>query len=624
MNYKELGLKCGLEIHQQLDTGKLFCDCPAIIQDRQPDLVVKRKLHAVAGELGEVDPAAMQAAKRGASFVYHFYNDSNCLIELDEEPPHQVNPEALDVSLLFTAMLHAKPIDEIHVMRKTVIDGSNTSGFQRTALISTNGALKLPSGSRTIGIQSICLEEDAARIMSTKPDEIVYNLDRLGVPLIEIATTPEIDSPEKAREVALALGLMLRSTGKVKRGIGTIRQDLNISIKDGARVEIKGVQELNLLPKFVENEVTRQVALLGLRNELRIRNAPYAEKKFSDVSQIFSTSQSKLIKSALEVGKVVIALKLLRFAGLLKKEVCPGRRFGTEFSDYAKSMGTTGLFHSDELPAYGITFDEVMRVRAALTITDKDAFILIVDQKEVCEKALNAVVDRINIAFEKLPVETRKANQDGTTSYIRPLPGGARMYPETDLMPIAVGSSQLAACRKRIPKPPWELIKQIEKKYKISNLLATELYNENKFVLFEKLCPAAKIEPTVIANTLTAVLNSLNPEVELSEKHFSDLFSALKAGKFSKEAISHVLEAWLKNLNKNLDSVISDLGLQKISGADLEKIIDKVISANTKLIEERGEKAMQPLMGDVMKEMRGRAGGKLVMEILRKKLELDK
>ena len=179
MNYKELGLKCGLEIHQQLDTGKLFCECPTIIQERAPDLIVKRKLHAVAGELGEVDPAAMQAAKRGASFVYQFYNDSNCLVELDEQPPNELNSVAFDTALLMTAMLHANPVDEIHVMRKTVIDGSNTSGFQRTALISTNGDLKLPSGG-SIAVQSICLEEDAARIISAKPDEIIYNLIERG------------------------------------------------------------------------------------------------------------------------------------------------------------------------------------------------------------------------------------------------------------------------------------------------------------------------------------------------------------------------------------------------------------------------------------------------------------
>ena len=542
---------------------------------------------------------------------------------MDEEPPHEINYDVLDTAILLSALLRAKPVDEIHIMRKTVIDGSNTSGFQRTALISTNGELKLRTGDK-IGIQTICVEEDAARIISAKPDEVVYNLDRLGVPLIEIATAPQITSPEMAREVALTLGLLLRSTGKVKRGIGTIRQDLNVSIAHGARVEIKGVQELNLIAKAVENEVIRQVALLSLRDDLRLRNAPYPEKKFYDISQIFTTSQSKIIKSAIEFGKLVYALKLPKFAGLLKKEVSPGRRFGTELADYAKSMGTSGIFHSDELPAYGVTFDEVMRVRAALSLTDKDAFILIVDLKEVSEKALNAVVDRINLAFEKLPGETRKANSDGTTSYIRPLPGGARMYPETDLMPIVVQSRKLSELKKKLPKPPWEQIKQIEKKYKLSNELATELYNENKVQLFEKLFDLTKIEPTIIANTLTNTWNSLNPEVELSAKHFLDLFNALKGGKFSKEAIPQVLEAWLNNLGKNLDAIISDLGLEKLSYADLEKIIDKIVSENTKLIQEKGESALQPLMGDIMKEVRGRTDGKLIMEILQKKLGYGK
>ena len=223
-----------------------------------------------------------------------------------------------------------------------------------------------------------------------------------------------------------------------------------------------------------------------------------------------------------------------------------------------------------------------------------------------------------------LPVETRKANSDGTTSYIRPLPGGARMYPETDLKPIILEPRKLSALKKKIPTPPWDEIKRIEKKYGISNELATELYNEGKVNIFRKLCIETGIDEKIIANTLTNVWNSLNPEVELSARHFLDLFKALKSGKFSKEAIPQVLEMWLRNLSKTLDEVLSELGLQKISASELEKIIDAIVEKNSGMISERGEKALQPLMGEVMKEVRGRADGKLIMGILRKKLRLDK
>lgn len=619
MNYEKLGLMCGLEIHQQLDTGKLFCECPSALQERGPDAAVKRKLHAVAGELGEIDPAALQAALRGASYVYHFYNDSNCLVELDEEPPHGINKEALEAAFLFSKMLNANIVAEVNIMRKTVLDGSNTSGFQRTALVATGGRLDYKENS--IGIQTICLEEDAARIMKTQNNEIIYNLDRLGVPLIEIATTPHIHSPEQAREVALALGLLLRATRKVKRGIGTIRQDLNVSIRDGARVEIKGAQELNLIPKLIENEVIRQVALLSLKDDLVVRNAPRPGKNFVVLTSLLRNSGSKLIQNTIRNGKEILGIKLERFAGLLGKEISPGRRFGTELADYARSMGAGGLLHSDELPNYGITAEEVAATRAALGASEKDGFILVADLHAICERSLTAVIDRINAAFERVPGETRKANPDGTSSYLRPIPGGARMYPETDLLPIDARHAT-RDMRLVIPRSPWDIISQLEKKYKLSHDLAAEIYNAEKIELFEKVAKSVSVEPTLIASTLTNVLNRLNLEIEFGAEHFVDLFKALKAGKFSKEAIPQVLESWSRSPAKKLDEIISALGFGKIPKAELEKIIAAIVAKNKKLIQEKGaEGALSPLMGDVMREVRGRADGKLIMELLRKALK---
>ncbi len=618
MNYEKLGLMCGLEIHQQLDTGKLFCSCSFSMQEKNPDAIVKRKLHAVAGELGEIDPAAMAAVQRGASYVYHFYNDVNCLVDLDEEPPHPVNKEALQTAYLFAKMLNADVVDEINIMRKTVLDGSNTSGFQRTALIATGG--RLDYGKDSIGIQTICLEEDAARIIKTQGNEIVYNLDRLGTPLIEVATTPHIHTPEQAREVALALGLLLRATKKVRRGIGTIRQDLNVSIKDGARCEIKGAQELNLIPKIVEYEVTRQVALLALKDELFIRNAPRPMKDYHDLSNILRSSVSNVIQKTLKSGKTVLAAKLPQLEGLLKKEVSPNRRFGTELADYGRSMGASGLFHSDELPNYGITLEEVSAIKKALGCAERDAFVLIAESKEIAEKALDAIIDRVNLAFEKIPGETRKANADGTSSYLRPIPGGARMYPETDLLTIdsklAVSSSQLA-----VPAAPWELIAHLETKYKLSHELASEIYNSEKLEVFEKIAKSVSIEPTLIATTLTNTINSLNLEIEFSAEHFIHIFNALKAGKFAKEVMPQVLDSWAKNPSKALEQIIFGLGFEKISNAELEKLIQNIVAKNKILIVERGaENAIKPLMGDVMKEVRGRADGKLIMEVLRREI----
>ncbi len=274
LDYKSLGLKAGLEIHQQLNTHKLFCNCSSLLRDDTPDIVITRKLTAVAGEMGEIDIAALHEREKSLTFNYEIYNDTTCLVELDEEPPHPVNEEALKIALEVALLLNAKPVEEIQVMRKTVIDGSNTSGFQRTALIARNGFIQTKSG--RVNIPTICLEEDSAKIIKQEKDSITYRLDRLGIPLVEIATSPDIHSPEQAKEVAEYLGMVLRSTGKVKRGLGTIRQDVNVSIEKGARIEIKGVQDLRSIPKVIEKEAERQFLLLKknekLHNEVRKAN----------------------------------------------------------------------------------------------------------------------------------------------------------------------------------------------------------------------------------------------------------------------------------------------------------------------------------------------------------------
>ena len=254
-------IKAGLEIHQQLDTGKLFCRCPSILRQDEPNWIVKRKLHAVAGESGEVDVAAKHEISKGKEFIYQGYKDTNCLIEYDEEPPREINQEALKIAVQIALLLNCEIIQTTQVMRKTVVDGSNTSGFQRTALIAKNGFLETSFG--RVGIDTLFLEEDSARPPTRESEEPgfenskVWKLDRLGVPLVEIATGPHMYYPEQVREAALKIGEILRAC-KVKRGIGTIRQDLNISTKEHPRVEIKGFQDPAMMIKTVEIEAERQ------------------------------------------------------------------------------------------------------------------------------------------------------------------------------------------------------------------------------------------------------------------------------------------------------------------------------------------------------------------------------
>src|SRR3989338_6132727 len=264
-------IKAGLEIHQQLDTNKLFCNCPAILRNDAPSIQVKRKLHAVAGETGEVDVAAKHEAARDKEFAYQGY-DTTCLVELDEEPPHLINEEALEIALHVALLLNCEILPITQIMRKTVIDGSNTSGFQRTVLIARNGYIETEQGK--IRIENVSLEEDAARIIGKENGQTLYRLDRLGIPLIEIGTAPDIKNPEKCKEVALYIGEILRSC-KVKRGIGTIRQDINVSIEYHPRIEIKGFQDVKMFVPTIIKEIERQKQNLTSKNKLvgEVRNA---------------------------------------------------------------------------------------------------------------------------------------------------------------------------------------------------------------------------------------------------------------------------------------------------------------------------------------------------------------
>ena len=279
MDYEQFGLKCGLEIHQQLDTKKLFCNCPSLLRKDKPDFEITRKLHAVAGESGEIDRAAVYQASLDKEFIYQGY-DSTCLVELDEEPPHEINKESLRISLQISLLLNCKIVPITQIMRKTVIDGSNTTGFQRTVLIAKDGYIETKQG--RVGIDFVYLEEDAARIVEQKDNSAVYKIDRLGIPLVEIVTAPDVRTPKQAKEVALQIGDILRSV-KVRRGLGTIRQDVNVSIRGENRVEIKGMQDMNVFIKAIENEVERQIKLSDKKNpvKMEVRNVlPDATTKF--------------------------------------------------------------------------------------------------------------------------------------------------------------------------------------------------------------------------------------------------------------------------------------------------------------------------------------------------------
>ncbi len=478
IDYKKIGFKCGIEIHNRLNTKtKLFCNCKPRFSETKPIELIKRKLRAVAGELGQVDVAAMYEYLRDRTFFYNCYPEETCLIEKDEEPPKPINKEALEVALQVALLLKAEIPDEIHIMRKTVIDGSNTCAFQRTAVIGLNGVLETSQGK--VGITNICLEEESAGIVKQEGNEITYRLDRLGIPLIEIGTTPDIKNPEHAKEVAEKLGMIIRSTGKSQRGIGVTREDINVSIAKGARVEIKGVQELDMIPEIIENEIKRQQELIAKGKEPK--------------------------------------------------------------------------------------------------------------------------------------QETRVAKEDGTTEFTRPLPGGERMYPETDLETVIITKDFLSKIK--IPET-WE-----QKTKRFSKVLPKQMVDQiikSEYLdMFEKFYK--KYDPLLVASTYastTVYLRRVGIAVNVSEKQFDELFSSVKKKEISKEAIPEILEIMSKE-NLSVKEAIEKSGLKSLTEDELRKVIKYIFKKHPKLVK---EKRVSALMGEVMKEVRGRIDGKTVSKVLKEEL----
>lgn len=598
---------CGLEIHQRLSGRKLFCSCAPSEEAGGECEKFTRRLHTVRSELGEVDAASAAEASRNRAFSYSAPLSQTCLVEADEEPPHPLSPQALHATLTVCSLLSSQPVDELHVMRKNVIDGSNTSGFQRTAIVGMGGSVATPSGK--LPIQTICIEEESAGIMDGgagggKPKaqgaedggegRANYDLSRLGIPLIEIATSPGLHSGKEAQEAALAIGTLLRKTGMVSRGIGTIRQDLNVSTEKGARVEIKGVQDLSIIALTVELEVQRQEKLLAVLSEAKKRlGGKCPPESTFDVTDIFSSTQCSLVAKALRGKARVLAMPLPNYAGLLGREISPSRRFGSELADYARAYGVRGLVHSDEnMEKYGFSDDEIAELRMALSLKEGDAFLLVVADEKRASAALSAAFSRAtNFSIAE---ETRRSNPDGTSSYLRPLPGRARMYPETDVEPIMITKEMLAEAKKAAASI---LAAEEEAKGALASLqpeLAAQLSAAKGLIshsgAHKSRAPTAElsaylaalesgIEGKLSASTITNVLQSLKREGAdtraLDEERLLSALAACQEGVFAKAAMQEILREMCKDAQATPQAAAHKLSLEKITGKALAALIEK-------------------------------------------------
>jgi len=614
--YQKIGFKCGLEIHQRLLTSeKLFCSCNANKEGDKLPIKIERTQRAVVGELGEIDKATGFESMKGRRFIYNTYKDTSCLVEIDEEPPHEINKEALEIAYLIAATFNASLPDEIEVMRKEVVDGSDPSAFQRTMLIGYGGFLEL--NGRKIHIPSIFLEEESSGIESSDSEVVIYNVNRLGIPLIEIDTDPEIKDPDEAKEVAMRIGTLLRLTGKVQRGIGTIRQDVNVSIKDGARIEIKGFQELEVMDEIIDNEIERQQKLIEISKKLKERKAEVGEA--IDVTDIFSNTNTKIIKNVIEKKGVVLAARLSGFKGLVGMEINPDRRLGSEISDYAKIAGVGGIIHSDEdLKSYGISEEEISNLYNRLGIKENDAFILIAGEKEMTEKAISLARYRAEYAIKGVPPETRGIDsKKNITRFLRPLPGGARMYPETDEKPILVDHKQYEEIKKSVPSIEGiesRLMNEIGNKQIVEELIRSPKLQDYFYI-------AGKIrgDYQLIAITLLQKMKELKRLGKEVEKVSNDtlvcIFERYKDRIITKQAFEPIISAIPRSC-ADVDKIIEEQNLTRISGNKLVELVRGEI--------EKGTKQKSLIISNIMSKYRLNIDGEELNDVVDALSKVDK
>lgn len=680
---ESLGFMCGIEIHQQLATGKLHSRQPVILYDYTIDTIpetwprVQRRLRASEGEAGKIDVAAKFEARRNRSFIY-VKSDNAGLIELDEAPPDGHDLDAIQVALTVSAMMDMNPVHVMQAMRKTVVDGSNTSGFQRTTLVATGGAINTEIAA--VGISLLTLEEDSARKLETisggDGEVVIYTLDRLGVPLIEIATDPEILSPIHAQETSKALGQLLRDTRKVRRGLGTIRQDLNVSIACGDRVEIKGCQDLDWIPKIIELEMARQLHFYRLANELRteIGQPPLPPNRddddealerdvakvvaellpceLCDITENFSNCESKMVAESLADGARVLAVKLPNFASRigskqLDNEGAQLPRLGRELASAAKLAGVKGIFHSDELPAYGIEQAEVDAARAALELNDSDGFVLCVAPTWQAELALESVIVRARNSFHRIQKEVRNvvikkgAPEDGTTSAMRPLPGSARMYPETDVPVMELSREMWENTCANLPPSQSERRAALAScdlsGNQVDALLGRESDDDFHAGREGNLMTGLAGLPDKAWGSL--LLNRAREEVaELTEAPSVENVSLAllgfclemsEAGGVTREGLIPLSARMMtsgdwREYQGNADAIRSalenraeELGIVPADSGAVEEVVARIIAERADFVAERGMGAMGPLMGVVLKELGGGADGKAVSDALK-------
>ena len=560
-------LKIGLEVHVQLNTGKLFCRCP-VEWSEEGSFELHRKLRPASGESGAVDRAARYEEERDRSFVY-LCPENTCLVEYDEEPPRPINSDALLTALKVASSLKCSILPVIECMRKIVIDGSNTSGFQRTSLVAVNGSIETSKGK--VRINSVCLEEDSARKITDSGDSVRYSLGRLGIPLIEITTEPDIVDEDHAIEVARKIGLTAMTTGMARRDSDSIRQDVNMSMGHG-RVEIKGISRISQIKEAIESEMDRQLMLEKVASTIHERGGYHGALHFLDISSDLQSSGSSLISKGLKEGKHVYLAKLDKMSGVLKSE---DMRLGREIADLTKVFAVQGILHSDELPGYGLTSDDVKVLSKKAGCSELDAFMLVITSRSKASILESEIPARIQNLLDLKLDETRSFSDQGRTTFLRPLPGAERMYPETDLEPIRLSSEDIKSAEEFGKLSAEERVNKLAADYKISLQDASTLVNEAKLGLFVSL--SGVLSPRYSARLILQRL----PEIEKkSGKFFDDrtiigLVNAIKGRSLGEVSVDAALE--LMSKGHVLSEIVNSEDIKPLSDAELSEVVREIL-----------------------------------------------
>lgn len=607
-DYDRIGFMSGLEVHQQLKTKeKLFCHCPAGLYQKPHvfDAEVIRHMRPTLSELGEYDGTALMEFKTRKNIVYRLKNETTCTYEVDDTPPFPVNREALQIAIEISLLSKLNIVGEVHITRKQYLDGSIPTGFQRTAIIGVEGLLPLPK--KNIRLIQLSLEEDSCREVSDIGHTRIYRTDRLGMPLIETVTYPEMVNPDEVKEVCDYIRFLNRSTGKVRTGIGAGRQDVNVSCRGGHRVEIKGVAHTRWIPELTHNEAFRQWSLLLLRDQLLQRIPNHKNWKISSIALDYHDYkvQFEPLANSKSNKHHIIAVNLPGFKSALSHFTQPGKMFANEISERLKVIACLefpNMIHSEEFES-SIPQKDFENIKAKLQAKDDDAQIIFWSPEDDIKTALETIEERCLMAFNGIPPETRKSFPNGTTIFERVLPGADRMYPDTDSAPIPLEDDYIESLKKSIPQEVIERY-HILKNWGAPEDTYTYIFKKDLFPLVERIINELGYSPvfvtTLFGHKLKYVEGQIKPSAEFNYKIIYALLKFIKEQKLTPEIAWRMLPMVYEYPKIDFQSVLESLKFKRLSKDDL---LSKVPFLKTKFSEikysENGAKEHEWIMGQL-------------------------